>query len=333
MRAPIPWASFQILNFDMAVILTNLSNQLYETSRQRLNASAAKAGIDQIRSYDFEDLKTTPFYADNRNILDHPTGMGYWLWKPYIILEALKNAADGDIVVYSDAGLEITAPLDALLALCSGQNPVLLFGNGDFVNAAWTKRDCFIYMDCDRPYYWRSPQCDAAFCVFLRCDASLRFVAEWLDYCRDPRIITDDPNTSGRRDLPDFREHRRDQSVLSLLAARHKLPLYRMPTQFGNHYKAPPQRVNGETNCVNQNDRRQIDYYAAIHYYKSTYGQLLDHHRGQSKGAVDGKKAPGLAERISRAIHKRYRRWRNASALKKEHRPIPDTLIPADDKR
>ncbi|WP_431216018.1 hypothetical protein ACQ86N_16035 [Puia sp. P3] len=89
-------------------------------------------------------------------------------------------------------------------------------------------------MNCDRPYYWNAPQCDAAFCVFQRTDASLRFVTEWLEYCRDPRIITDEPNTAGRRDLPGFREHRRDQSVLSLLAAAHKLPLHRMPSQFGN---------------------------------------------------------------------------------------------------
>ena len=317
----------------MAVILTNLSNQLYESSRQRLNASAVRAGIGHIRSYDFEDIKQTPFYAENRAILDHPTGMGYWLWKPYIVLEALKDAAEGDIVVYSDAGLEITAPLDALLALCSVQSPILLFGNGDFINATWTKRDCFILMTCDRPYYWNAPQCDAAFCVFRRCETSLRFVTEWLDYCRDPRIITDDPNTAGRRDLPDFREHRRDQSVLSLLAASHKLPLHRMPTQFGNHYKAPQQRVNGETNCINQNDRRQVDYYAAIPYYNSPYGQLLDHHRGQNKGPANGRKTPGLADRISRAVHKRYTRWRNASALKKEYRPAPDNIIPADDKR
>jgi len=317
----------------MAVILTNLSNQLYESSRQRLNASAARAGIDHIRSYDFEDIKKTTFYAGNRAILDHPTGMGYWLWKPYIIMEALKDAAEGDIVVYSDAGLEITAALDALLALCTAENPILLFGNGNFINATWTKRDCFILMNCDQPYYWHAPQCDAAFCVFRRSEAALRFVAEWLDYCRDPRIITDDPNTSGRRDLPDFREHRRDQSVLSLMAARYRLPLYRMPTQFGNHYKAPRQRVNGETNCVNQNDRRQVDYYAAIPYYNSPYGQLLDHHRGQSKGSGTAQKAPGLAGKVSRAIHKRYTRWRNASALKREHRSIPETIIPADDKR
>jgi len=317
----------------MAVILTNLSNQLYESSRQRLNASAARFGIGQIRSYDFGDIKKTPFYTDNRAILDHPTGMGYWLWKPYIILEALKDAADGDIVVYSDSGLEIIAPLDPLLDLCGIESPILLFGNGDFVNSTWTKRDCFIYTDCDWPYYWNSPQCDAAFCVFLRSEASLRFVTRWLDYCRDPRIITDDPNTSGRRDLPDFREHRRDQSILSLLAARHKLSLYRMPSQYGNHYKAPQLRVNAEFNCVNQNDRRQTDYYAAIPYYNSPYGQLLDHHRGQDKGPSGGRRAPGLPDRISRAIHKRYTRWKNASALRKEQRPVPDNLIPADDKR
>ncbi|HEY6901815.1 MAG TPA: hypothetical protein VI233_14265, partial [Puia sp.] len=133
----------------MAVILTNLSNRLYEDSRHRLNNSAAKSGIGTIRSYDFEDLRPTDFFRENKAILEHPTGMGYWLWKPYIIAEALKSASDGDIVVYADSGLEIIAPLEPLLDICRNGNPVLLFGNADSVNGAWTKRDCFVLMDCD----------------------------------------------------------------------------------------------------------------------------------------------------------------------------------------
>ncbi len=303
----------------MTVVLTNLSNRLYGNSRQRLNRSAEKFGIRDIRSYDFEDLRPTDFFRDNRTILDQPTGMGYWLWKPYIILEALNSVDDGDIVIYADSGLEIIAPLDPLLDLCRNGNPILLFGNGDFSNAAWTKRDCFVYMDCDGPYFWNAPQCDAAFCLFQRSETTLRFVTEWLNYCRDPRIITDTPSSSGRTDLPDFMEHRRDQSVLSLLAARHRLSLFRMPTQFGNHYKLPELRIEKEFNCVNQYHQRPVDYYSVIPYYNSPYSQLLDHHRGTKDGAAPPKKK-NFFQLVSRIIGKRYRRWKNRYALRHEFR-------------
>jgi hypothetical protein len=115
----------------MAVVLTNLSNRLYEESRLRLNASAERHGITRLRSYDWEHLRSTPFYQDNHAILDRPTGMGFWLWKPYIIIEALNAVSDGDIVVYADSGLEIVASLEPLLACCSTGIPSFFFGNGD----------------------------------------------------------------------------------------------------------------------------------------------------------------------------------------------------------
>lgn len=301
----------------MEVVLTNLSNRLFEDSRIRLNNSARKYGIDSIRSYDFEELRSTSFYEDNREILDQPTGMGYWLWKPYIILEALKSVAEGDIVVYSDSGIEIIAPLDPLLTICQDQAPVLLFGNGDDDNATWTKRDCFMLMGCDQESFWKSPQCDAAFCLFRRSDLTMQFVSEWLGYCRDPRILTDIHNTSGKRDLPDFIAHRRDQSVISLLAAKYRFPLFRMPTQFGNHYKTYPYRLDKEFNCVNQYKQRPVNFYAPIPYYNSPYFQLLNHHRGQNKGH-SGPGSKTLLPFILRVIRKRYKRWVNTIALWRE---------------
>jgi hypothetical protein len=303
----------------MAIVLTNLSNRLFEESRHRLNASANKFGIGDIRSFDIEDIRNTSFYHDNKAIFGLPRGMGYWLWKPYIIREALHSVADGDIVVYADSGLEIIAPLEPLFDICRSSHPVLLFGNGVAFNSTWTKRDCFILMDCDREEYWMAPQCDAAFCLFRREEATLRFVEKWLEYCRDRRIITDEPNTCGRRDLPDFVEHRHDQSILSLMAAKDHISLFRMPTQFGNHYKAWPVRVPGEVNYINQVRREQLGYYAVIPYYNSLYFQLLDHHRSTASLAKKKQRA-GLFSFAARIIGKRWRRWKNTIAFRRELR-------------
>ena len=45
-----------------------------------------------------EDLVQTNFYQENKKILDQKTGAGYWLWKPYYILEVLKSAEENDFV-------------------------------------------------------------------------------------------------------------------------------------------------------------------------------------------------------------------------------------------
>jgi hypothetical protein len=299
----------------MHVVLTNLSNKPFEESRFRLNRSAERFGIAGKRSYDFGDIRNTPFFQENRGILDQPAGMGYWLWKPFIILETLNDVPEGTIVIYCDSGIEIMASLDPLVAICRDQTPIVLFGNGDLQNAQWTKRDCFILLDCDTEYYWKGPQCDAAFGLFRKCEQTMLFVREWLDYCRDPRILTDQPNTCGKRDLPAFTAHRHDQAVLSLLALKHRLPLFRMPTQFGNHYKAPAFRVAGEFNCVNQYRQIPVNYYAVIPFYNSPYFQLLDHHRGQNTPTPAKRPASPL---IVRAIRKRIRRLINTIALRRE---------------
>ena len=99
----------------MNIILTNLSDKTYAASRHRLNDSAKKFGIDQIRSYDFEYIRKTSFYKKNIEIFLQPTGIGYWLWKPYIILEAMKDMDNGDMVIYSDCGIEIIININELI--------------------------------------------------------------------------------------------------------------------------------------------------------------------------------------------------------------------------
>lgn len=290
----------------MKVVLTNLSNHLFQESRFRLNNSARQFGIEHINSYDFEQIRQTPFYAQHKEILDIPTGSGCWLWKPYIILETLRPLNEGDIVVYADSGLELIAPIDPLIKICASAQPVLLFANGNLRNSMWTKRDCFILMDCDNKKYWRGIQCDGAFALFRKTGKTMQFVEEWLQYGTDKRIITDMPNTLGKNNLPDFIEHRRDQSILSLLAARYQLPFYRMPTQYGNHYKLPAYRVPGEFNQQNQYHQKQVDHYAKEPFVNSPYGQLLNHHRSKKSGAAPvHKKGPfnNIGSRIKRKLY------------------------------
>ena len=264
----------------MKLVLTNLSNQLFNDSRIRLNESAKKYGIQEINSYCFDDLRKTSFFKRNKEILEQPKGIGYWLWKPYIIFETMKELEENDIVIYSDCGIEIVASIEPLIQL-TNQQPIVLFGNSNFTNLQWTKRDCFVYMDCDSDSFWNAPHCDAAFALFRKCELSIKFLNDWITYGKNRFIISDLPNSCNEENIEGFIEHRRDQSILSLLAQKYKLDLFRMPSQFGNHYKMPKYRVENEFNCVNQINQSQVSYYATIPYYNSPYYQLINHHRSK----------------------------------------------------
>jgi hypothetical protein len=290
----------------MKIVLTNLANKLYESSRFQLNGSARKQGIREINSYDFEDLKSTSFYVENKNLLDKPRGIGYWCWKPYIILETMRSLSDGDLVIYSDCGIEMIAPLDPLIAICKNEQPILLFANENFKNAAWTKRDCFVLMDCDSKKYSNGLQCDAAFSMYRKSAIAIQFLEEWLRYCCDERVVGDLPNSCGKKNYWGFQNHRWDQSVLSLLAIKYEIEFYRVPTQFGNHYKSPGYRIPNEFNCINQNKSKQVNYYTAKPYFNSPYFQLLNHHRTKisQEPVIESKKSI-----VQKIIISGKRRW------------------------
>ena len=262
----------------MKRLLVSYADERFLRSQKRLDRSALRFGIDEVRAWDRLALERTTFYRQHRKILDKRRGSGYWLWKPFIIAEALARLGDGDILVYSDAGVEIIADLSPLFELCLGNNGMLLFANhprGDPVLPSnrcsrWTKRDCFVYMDCDTPYYHGSQMLDASFLV-LTVNAARGLSREWLQYAVQSRILTDGPNACGLPNLPDFVDHRHDQSILSLLAQRYGIEVFRRPSQAGNHLKAQPYRQPGE--------RLRFPYGAQGIFLNSPYGTLLHHHR------------------------------------------------------
>jgi len=172
--------------------------------------------------YTREVLETTEFYKENKDILDEETGAGWWIWKPYVILDTLKNAQDGDLVVYSDCGDMFSPGLQSYAEGMIGEDDICLLMVGNNKNKHYTKRDCFILMDCDEEDYWESNQLEAGFTIWKVCEKSKSVVEEWMNYCLNPQVIKNDSSILGE-ELDGFVEHRNDQSVLTNLAIREGL--------------------------------------------------------------------------------------------------------------
>jgi hypothetical protein len=224
----------------MKKVHISFGNEDYYRSLDVLEESALTIGkVDQFIRYTQEELKTEEFWKKNTYILSKPRGAGYWIWKPYIILKTFDLIENGDCVLYSDAGLKVIDNLNPLFELSrSLPNEGKIIFRVPWVGAkhvakVWTKRDCFVLTNANESKYWNAPMTNGAVSLWVKNNNNIEFLKEWLRYLRDPRISTDDFNMFGMND-PEFKDHRHDQSVLSILSTKYNFELFRDPTQWGN---------------------------------------------------------------------------------------------------
>lgn len=225
----------------MKKVHISFANKEFFKSLDLLEQTSKDIGeINEFRRYTQDELKTTDFWTKNSYILSQPRGSGYFAWKPFLILETFKDLQDNDVVLYSDAGLKVIKPLTPLFKVFEQRPEVdrVIFRvpwvEVNHIAKMWTKRDCFVLMNCDEAKYWNAPMTNGAISLWKKCDANISLLNEWLKYCRDPRIITDDLNMCGQPNFPEFRGHRHDQSILTNLSIKYNFELFRDPTQWGN---------------------------------------------------------------------------------------------------
>lgn len=189
-----------------------------------LCANALSVGFDGAQSFDFDDIKGTKFYSDNAMILDQPRGAGYWLWKPFIIRKVLERAEPGDIIFYCDAGRSpyyqfTRRPMWLENAVRASRQGFLLGPAVPHLGALgqWTKRDCLILLGSDTAEM-RSKPAIMTWSLWTPTDDAFRFLDEWLQHCRDPRCLTDMPSSLGFHEHPEYKAHKHDQVIMSILA-------------------------------------------------------------------------------------------------------------------
>ena len=201
--------------------------------------SALRFGAATATGWTRRDLERTAFYGRHRAILDAPRGAGYWAWKPFYIVEALKAADDGDFILYYDAGrpenpYEVDRPLGVLTEWAAANTGGLL--PGVYIpqwgpNRRWTKGECFRAMGCDTGAIRDHPQIQATFSLWRKHERGLALAAEWLDWCTRPVAISDEKVDPGVPDAPDFVEHRYDQSIITNLALKQGVRCFGNPGQ------------------------------------------------------------------------------------------------------
>ncbi len=207
----------------------------YRKSQRKLIKSAKRYNtFDRIFSFTNKDIKKA-FKIKNKKILSNKRGDGYWLWKPYLLKKTIDKMNFGDKVLYCDSGAYFINNPEYLLDLCSIDNPIIIFTTQCHKVIEWTKRDCLIIMDSDKQSIHDHDQACGGYQVYCKTPESVKFIDEYLNSCENETLITDTPSILAR-EYTEFKEHRHDQSILTLLAINYSIQFHRDPSQFGNSF-------------------------------------------------------------------------------------------------
>jgi hypothetical protein len=173
----------------------------------------------------------------NQDIFRNKRGCGYWLWKPYLIWEQLNRIGDGEILIYSDAGVEFIGNVNHIISRMD--QDVFLFGN-NWNHADWCKFDVMKAINFSHIIgganglvsYGDLKQAQASVIFIRKSPESVRFVKEWLLWCQMPGFIDDSPSIAPN--TPTFQEHRHDQAILTCLQIKHGYRLHWWPASYSD---------------------------------------------------------------------------------------------------
>ena len=201
----------------MTVFLT-FGDDTFEQSLQRIEREAAASGFfDVVQIKRPRDLGRTFWRKHGAFVRRSRRGYGYWIWKPWLILEQLLRCQPGDVIVYADAGCTINPAgrerLAEYRALARDSPTGTMCFQLGFLEKAYTKGDAFDALDA-----WHlkdTGQLISGIVIFTCEEGSIQLARDWLGLAESYTLVSDEP---GR--VPNdasFVEHRHDQSLLSLL--------------------------------------------------------------------------------------------------------------------
>lgn len=194
----------------------------YRAAVRRLIKQASDAQLFKSKKgYTLDELRAEfPDFWRNHGafIAAHPRGLGYWLWKPFLIREALSNLPDGDFLIYADAGCEFiedsSGDIAGLLPTEANQDVAVYRIDSQLIRQ-WTNLTTLKRID-GASGCAHLPIIVAGLLFFKNSATSRELVGRWFELAAldDGALIIDRP---GEFERTDFIEHRHDQSLLSIL--------------------------------------------------------------------------------------------------------------------
>lgn len=273
----------------MANIFISYGDNRYYESVRRVSRQARKMRIfDKVIAYTEKDL---PKFITTSPLFQYKRGGGYWLWKPWIILETMKNSKSNDVIFYVDAGCSLNGNskewADFIQLMENHSGIFFQYRDADTypawvhvcLNAKnysskikhWTKPLCrrFLqsYFSDDSHENYRSIWAGA--CIIKNDKFGVSLVQEWFDMMYEhPEIVRDMEEDELMESVDYLNAHRHDQAVLTSLVFYRK--------DYCNFMVIPETSESQKDKAAIRADRFIQDKLTGIQYLKYRIMECID---------------------------------------------------------
>jgi len=170
-------------------------------------------------------------------ILNNKRGYGYWLWKPFLILDILNKMDNDDILLYMDTGSSFN--IDGLQRFNEYINLLknksfLVFELIGCLNKNFIKKDVVEFFNLQDSFL-NNNNISATNILLKKTEFTMKIINSWYNYCSsDYNLIN---NNIVLKNINTFVEHRHDQSILSIIIEKNdknNIIILQDETWFGN---------------------------------------------------------------------------------------------------
>jgi hypothetical protein len=182
------------------------------------------------------DLKNdNEFWSMHQKFIEeNKIGYGFWLWKSYLIKKQLEEMNFNDVLIYCDAGCQFNINgldrLNEYVGLVNESEYGIIGFQMGLIEYMWTKMDTIIELDGLKES--ESGQLVGGIVILRKCDHTVDLVNKWYDFCKNYHLI--DNSLSTAQNHKNFRAHRNDQSIFSILRKKYGCIILPDETYFLN---------------------------------------------------------------------------------------------------
>jgi hypothetical protein len=222
------------------ILIYNDDGGVYDDHINKLKESIKKYSNFQVIIFHKKDINS---YFKNKyeNLLNLERGGGYWLWKPYIINETLKQMQEGDILFYIDSKYYFLEPFDKLFSNKMKQDIIVWKNKPNesyYPLKQWCKMDVIQKYNLNHAAFIDNYEiCWAGAIVFRKTNIISCLIHRWLELCCNEMNLTDSPSII--QNSPHFIEHRHDQSLLSVVLYEFNIKLSYFEKKYLQNTRIP----------------------------------------------------------------------------------------------